>query len=124
MQLAAGADTVGRIAPVDMTEVHGRVGHGKGRVVKALLQRFAQLHQAADGFMHQIDGVHAARRVTRVAGLADDADGVGYVALVRTHRLQRGWLTDNGEVRTDAGRGGKITCAGHRRFFICGGQNV
>ncbi|MNT36269.1 hypothetical protein D3C72_1723420 [compost metagenome] len=46
------------------------------------------------------------------------------MALVRTHRLQRGWLTDNGEVRADAGRGGEVTCAGHRRFFICGGQNV
>ncbi len=44
--------------------------------------------------------------------------------LVCAHRLQRGWFADDGEIRPNGGGGGEITCAGHRRFFICGSQNV
>lgn len=121
MQFATGADAVGRVAAADMAEVHGGIRHGERRIVVALLQGFAQLHQAADGFVHQIDGVDAARRIAGMAGLADDANGIGHVALVRAHRLQRGRLADDGEIRTNGGRGGEVTRAGHRRFFICGG---
>ena len=84
---------------MDSPEVERRIGYGEGIVVIALFQRVAQLHDATNGIVHQLNGVDAARRIAGVAGLPLDTDGVGHMAFVRAYRLQRGWFADDGAIR-------------------------
>lgn len=88
MQLAASAYTIGCITAIDIAKIHGGISHRKGWIVVTLLQRVAPRCQLANGSVHQIDSVDTARRITGVARLADDANGIGDMAFVRVHWLQ------------------------------------
>ena len=82
-------------------EVQRRVRHGERVVVIASLQVVAQGHDAADGVMHQLNGVHAARRIAGVAGLAEHAHGGRDMAFMCANRLQRRRLADDRAIRAN-----------------------
>ena len=124
MQFAAGADTVGRITAVQAAEVKRWVRHGERLVVIALFQIVAQGHDAANRVMHQLNGVHAARRIAGVAGLSEHAHRGRNMAFMRPNRLQRGRFADDRAVRTNRCIFREITCARHAGLFIGGRQNV
>ncbi|MNE63829.1 hypothetical protein D3C80_1592030 [compost metagenome] len=67
MQFAAGADTVGCVTAVQTTEIQRGIRHGEGIVVEAFFQGVAQHHNAANGVVHQLNGIDAARRIAGVA---------------------------------------------------------
>ncbi len=124
MQFAAGADTVGGIAAMQAAEVQRRIRHGERVVVVALFQIVAQGHDAADGVMHQLDGVHAARRVAGVAGLTQHAHGRRDMAFMRADRLQRRRLADDRAIRANRRVFREVARARHAGFFVGGRQNV
>ncbi|SYK73479.1 Uncharacterised protein [Klebsiella pneumoniae] len=87
MQFTAAADTVCRITTMNMTEIHGRIRDNKRRVIEFFFQLVTQRHQVRDGFIHQLNRIDTALRVTGMTGLTGNADSIGEVAFVCPHRL-------------------------------------
>ena len=109
---------------MDSAQVEGWVRDRKRLEVIALFKQIAQLHNPADGVVHQLNRVDPARRIAGVAGLALNTDRVGHMAFVGADRLQGGGLADDGAVRAQLGGFGKIARAGHAGLFVGGGQNI
>ncbi|MNU10273.1 hypothetical protein D3C72_2573310 [compost metagenome] len=49
------------------TEIERGIWHGEGIVVEAFFQGVAQHHDAANGVVHQLNGIDAACRIAGVA---------------------------------------------------------
>ncbi len=109
---------------MDSAQVEGWVRDRKRLEVIALFKQIAQLHNPADGVVHQLNRVDPARRIAGVAGLALNTDRVGHMAFVGADRLQGGGLADDGAVRAQPGGFGKVARAGHAGLFVGSGQNI
>ena len=87
MQLTASADTVSRVAAVNMTEVKRGVRHGKCLIVIAFFKIVTQLQDMTDGVVHQFDSVNSACWIAGVARLALNTDGVRDMTFMCAYRL-------------------------------------
>ena len=124
VQLAAAADAVRAVAPLDVAEVQGGLGHGEAVIRVLLLQIPLQLEHLTHGLVHDLHGIDAVGGIRTVAASACDANGFRYVALVGHHGHQPGGFADHRVVGFEFGCGGDGAGPGHGGLFIGGGQDA
>jgi hypothetical protein len=108
---------------MDAAEVHRRLRHAELRVAVLTLPQQAQATQFADGIVHGLQGAVAQARVRRMAALPEDVDALHHDALVHADRLEPGRLADHRRAPQRPPGLGQRTGAGHRAFFIAGGED-
>ncbi|MNZ69887.1 hypothetical protein D3C78_882030 [compost metagenome] len=117
------ADAVGVVATMDTAEVHCRLRHAELRVAEFLLPLPAQVHQFAHHLVHGLQGAMAQARIGRVAAAPKDVDALHHHPLVQADRLEPGRLADHRRTAQGPPGLGQGAGAGHRAFFVTGGEN-
>ncbi|MNZ50502.1 hypothetical protein D3C78_682900 [compost metagenome] len=124
VQLAAAADAVRAVAPLDVAEVQRGLWHRESVVGVLLFQAVLQLEHLPHGLVHDLQSVDPVGGIRAVAALACDADGLRHVALVGHHGHQAGGLTYHRIVGFDLGRRGDGTGSRHGGLFVGGSENT
>ncbi len=123
MQFALGADAVGIVAAVDVTEIQGGHRYQEGGILVPGLQLGAPREQLAQHLVHALQGVVAQARVAGVAGGAAHPDGLHEDALVQADGLHARGLADDGVAAQAALRIDQRLGADHGAFLVGGGED-
>ncbi|GBH13950.1 Zn-dependent oligopeptidase [Pseudomonas syringae pv. actinidiae] len=123
LQRTLTTDPVRVVAAMNAAQVQGRLRHRELRIAVFKLPLRAQALEFADRVVHRLQRAVAQARVGRMTAAPENVDALHHHAFVHADRLEPGRLADHRRTTQRASGFCQRTRAGHRAFFIAGGEN-